>query len=234
MKSYWMWHWGDYEIYHTYVENTRRQEFGADYPTMWHGDVPYPTVSFTRSFTAETPGTMKVAVSGKGYFTLDGKRYPTGVAVPVAPGRHSALVYEMSAKSTAIPFPWQSLDISWQIGGYISTCFIIGTRRPIVIILRETKLPTPLRERTSPSCLSTSIDFTAVRWETPNRRHIIFTDGKAEPGAYLPDSMSSLSLSATSRYLAAPAKPTASQSMPLPPTAAIIAKLRARDKRRIF
>jgi len=92
MKSYWMWHWGDYEIYHTYVENTRRQEFGADYPTMWHGDVPYPTVSFTRSFTTETPGTMKVIVSGKGYFTFDGKRYPTGVAVPVAPGRHSALV----------------------------------------------------------------------------------------------------------------------------------------------
>ncbi len=92
MSAYWMWHWGDYEIYHTYMENARREEFGAAYPTMWHQDLPYPTVSFTRSFTSAEPGTLKLHVIGKGYVFLDGKLHPSGVTVPISPGRHTAFV----------------------------------------------------------------------------------------------------------------------------------------------
>ena len=35
MKSYWIWNYGDYEIYHTNLVNSRRQEYGADYPVFW-------------------------------------------------------------------------------------------------------------------------------------------------------------------------------------------------------
>ena len=110
----------------------------------------------------------------------------------------------MSAKSTETPFSRQRRENSWQIGGNISTCFNIGTIRPMDVILRATNVPTPLRDLTSRICFRDSIALTAVRCDTPNRRHIIFTDGNAEPGAYLPESTSSRSLSATSRYLGRP------------------------------
>ena len=35
MKSYWIWNYGDYEIYHSNLANSRRQEYGADYPVFW-------------------------------------------------------------------------------------------------------------------------------------------------------------------------------------------------------
>ena len=35
MKSYWIWNYGDYEIFHSNRVNARRQEFGVDYPAFW-------------------------------------------------------------------------------------------------------------------------------------------------------------------------------------------------------
>ena len=34
MKSYWIWNYGDYEVFHTNRVNSRRQEQGIDYPPM--------------------------------------------------------------------------------------------------------------------------------------------------------------------------------------------------------
>ena len=38
MKSYWIWNYGDYEIFLSNRVNARRQEFGVDYPTFWKYD----------------------------------------------------------------------------------------------------------------------------------------------------------------------------------------------------
>ena len=92
MKSYWIWHWGDYEIYHTYVMSARRQEFGADYPTMWHNDLPYATVDFYRTFTAARNGTARLLTNGKGYICLDGVRYAAGEKFTVPAGEHKFLI----------------------------------------------------------------------------------------------------------------------------------------------
>ena len=88
---------------------------------------------------------------------------------------------EMSAKSTAMPFSWHMREISWQIGGKISTCLSIGTISPMEVIRLLTKVPTPLRAQTSPIPFNVSMAFTAVRCETLNRRHNIFTEGNASP-----------------------------------------------------
>ena len=43
-KSYWIWHYGDYEIYHFMKLHSRRQEFGADYPAFWPTFTPDVTI----------------------------------------------------------------------------------------------------------------------------------------------------------------------------------------------
>ena len=88
-KAYWLWHWGDYEIYHTYIMSARRQEFGADYPTMWHNDAPYPTVGFFYSFTSDRDGYARLLTNGKGYIVIDGVRHPAGREIAVPAGAHS-------------------------------------------------------------------------------------------------------------------------------------------------
>lgn len=88
MKAYWMWHWGDFEIHHTNIMSDRRQEFGADYPTSWHCDNPYPVVEFRREVVADKDSKITAYVCGKGYLNIDGMRYPTGKAVDLTAGKH--------------------------------------------------------------------------------------------------------------------------------------------------
>lgn len=88
MKAYWMWHWGEYEIYHTNIMSDRRQEFGADYPTSWHCDNVYPVIEFFREISTERDTTLTLYVCGKGYITVDGKRYPDKKKIAMAAGKH--------------------------------------------------------------------------------------------------------------------------------------------------
>lgn len=118
MKSYWIWHWGDYEIYHTYVMSARRQEFGADYPTMWHNDLPYATVEFYGTFHAETAGTARFLTNGKGYVLLDNVRFPADKEFPVSAGRHEAVLRVTCAGG--LPCAYLDSDVCATGGGW--TC----------------------------------------------------------------------------------------------------------------
>ena len=35
MKSYWIWNFGDWEIFHTNISNSRREQYDMDIPTDW-------------------------------------------------------------------------------------------------------------------------------------------------------------------------------------------------------
>lgn len=108
-KAYWLWHWGDYEIYHTYIMSARRQEFGADYPTMWHNDAPYPTVGFFYSFTSDRDGYARLLTNGKGYIVIDGVRHPAGREIAVPAGAHS--VYLLVTKDGGLPCAYVDSDV---------------------------------------------------------------------------------------------------------------------------
>ncbi|MBO4367533.1 MAG: alpha-rhamnosidase [Clostridia bacterium] len=85
----WIWRYGDYEIYHSLLLHARREEFGADYPAIWHTDAPEKTVSFFREFETEKPCWMRLTPCGKGSLVVDGKRFPSGEKVDIPAGKHS-------------------------------------------------------------------------------------------------------------------------------------------------
>lgn len=89
LASYWIWHYGDYEIYHSMKVNLRRQEYGVDYPAFWNIASPYVNVEFRREFTCTQPGYMIAYANGKGSIALDGVKYTPEKKIAIAPGTHT-------------------------------------------------------------------------------------------------------------------------------------------------
>ena len=108
-KSYWIYNAGDYEIFHTNLVNSRRQEFGVDYPVVWRVYPVEPKVDFHADVTVEKDTTFTLHLNGKGYVFVDfwekefadgamldvasldaplAKRYRPGVSVPLEKGEH--------------------------------------------------------------------------------------------------------------------------------------------------
>lgn len=89
MKNcYWIWYYGDYEIYHLSKLHMRREQRGAFMPAMWHLYSPYPSVFFEKKLTCEA-GTLTAYAMGEAYVAVDGKRYPMGVPVAISAGEHT-------------------------------------------------------------------------------------------------------------------------------------------------
>ena len=55
-QAKWIWHPGEFEIYHHMLLSFRRQEKGCDYPCVWHVCRPEANVRFRKTFTAEKDG----------------------------------------------------------------------------------------------------------------------------------------------------------------------------------
>lgn len=91
-ESYWIWNMGDYEIVHSNAVNSRRQEFGSDYPCFWKLYDADRNVTFYCQFVAEKPSTFKLYTHGIGYIFVDSTRYGTGVEIPLAPGSHKLII----------------------------------------------------------------------------------------------------------------------------------------------
>lgn len=89
MKSYWIWNYGDYEIFHSNRVNARRQEFGVDYPTFWKYYDVDRNVKFYTEIETETDGNIKLFVNGKGCILVDGQRYATEKVILLQKGKHT-------------------------------------------------------------------------------------------------------------------------------------------------
>lgn len=92
MQSYWIWNYGDYEIFHSNRANSRRQEYGADYPVFWKLFDVDRNVKFHAVFNAETDGIMKLHLNGIGYILIDGDRYAENKEIPISKGKHEAQI----------------------------------------------------------------------------------------------------------------------------------------------
>ena len=95
-KAKWIWVMGDFELYHSILLHSRREEFGIDLPHFWDLSTPYPNVSFSKKFTALANTSFKVFAHGKGYMTLDGVRHRLNEDVYVGKGDHSVSVFVIS------------------------------------------------------------------------------------------------------------------------------------------
>ena len=95
-KAKWIWIMGDFELYHSILLHSRREEFGIDLPHFWDLSTPYPNVSFSKNFSAKEDTSFKVFAHGKGYLTLDGVRHRLNEDVFVGKGDHSVSVFVIS------------------------------------------------------------------------------------------------------------------------------------------
>lgn len=86
--SYWIWHWGEWENYHTRELHLRREDDGVEYPAFWKLTAPHVTVKFKKKFSGA--GKIRVISTGMGYFRVDNKvRHPFGEEITVGEGAHT-------------------------------------------------------------------------------------------------------------------------------------------------
>ena len=109
MNSYWIWNYGDYEIFHTNLVNSRRQEYGADYPMLWKVSAVEGMVTFYNEINVENDGYINLHLSGKGYIMIDGKRYMAGKNIPVSAGEHSFWIRVMH--TSGLPSAYLESDV---------------------------------------------------------------------------------------------------------------------------
>lgn len=109
MKSYWIWNYGDYEIFHTNLVNSRRQEYGADYPVFWKVSSVEGKVNFFNDITTESDGYVNLRVNGIGYIVIDGKRYPSDKNIPLPAGEHGFNICIMN--TSGLPAAYLESDV---------------------------------------------------------------------------------------------------------------------------
>ena len=109
MKSYWIWNYGDYEIFHSNCVNARRQEFGVDCPAFWKYYDVDRNVKFYAEVETETDGYIKLFLNGKGYIIIDEQRYGDEKMIPLKKGKH---VLEISVVNlTGLPAAYIESDV---------------------------------------------------------------------------------------------------------------------------
>ena len=100
-KSRWIWFPGDFELYHSILLHSRREEFGAEYPSFWGLSNVYPRVDFEKGFTFERDGYIIIHANCKCYALLDGRRFPRGTRIDVKAGEHRIEI--VAIKSDGLP-----------------------------------------------------------------------------------------------------------------------------------
>ncbi len=87
-QAYWMWRYGDYEIYHCNKANSRREDNGASYPARWQLGTIAQNVKFYRKITLDRPTALCVHLNGSGMIKIDGKPYRVGQSLLLSEGAH--------------------------------------------------------------------------------------------------------------------------------------------------
>ena len=100
-KSRWIWYPGDYEIYHSMLLHSRREEFGCEYPSMWGLSNVWPRVDFLKECRFDKDGYIRIHANCKCYLLVDGRRFPRGEKVDVAAGDHRIEV--IAIKTDGLP-----------------------------------------------------------------------------------------------------------------------------------
>ena len=74
-QSFWIWHYGDYEIFHTMELNLRREVREKPYPPFWHLSTPNVSVKFTKDFNCENNTKITVHANGEGYISINAEKF---------------------------------------------------------------------------------------------------------------------------------------------------------------
>lgn len=85
-NTYWIWKYGDFEIYHSMLLHMRRVEREVVYPPYWKVDAPTPKVMFYYDYEGEG-GYLKVYANGDGYVKIGNALYSPGTRIELGKGK---------------------------------------------------------------------------------------------------------------------------------------------------
>lgn len=117
-QSKWIWFPGDFEIFHSNLVHSRREDFGIDYPSVWMQYSPYPRVNFTKEFECGEERTIRVCSRSMGMILLDGQRFALNQPLTIPAGRHTLQVCLMETAglpSIYIDDDVYGTDSSWMV-----------------------------------------------------------------------------------------------------------------------
>ena len=120
MKSYWIWNYGDFEIYHSNLSAGRREDRDTFCPPTWYLSNIEQNVIFRRKFKTTEKGYMILHLNGIGTIYFDNKNYPAEKRIEVEPGEHEARITVFNMKG--LPSAYIESDVcctdkEWYVSG---------------------------------------------------------------------------------------------------------------------
>ena len=92
-KARWIWYPGDYELYHSLLLHSRREDRAISLPSMWDLAVPYPRINFDYEGEFPEAGSFRALSNGAmGQVQVDGVRWPLNADIPLSAGKHAIRV----------------------------------------------------------------------------------------------------------------------------------------------
>ncbi len=107
-KSYWIWHPGAFELYHSMLLHNRRTSAhtgqngrkSAYYPPMWRVDGPGHTAELCKTEVIEKDEIIEfLANTSHASLSVDGKKYPAGSKITLTKGEHTVRLMGYKAES---------------------------------------------------------------------------------------------------------------------------------------
>ena len=111
-KSYWIWHPGAFELYHSMLLHNRRtsaktvnvnneyKRLSAYYPPMWRVDGPCHNCELMKKATLLNDEVIELfSNTDNCAIRVDGKKYPKNVKIALAPGEHTVELMGFKAES---------------------------------------------------------------------------------------------------------------------------------------
>lgn len=98
IMSKWIWYYGDFELRHSLLLHTRRDEYDYMFPPFWRIDDCRHNVRFKKEIMLEKRSKITVYARGTGHVELDGKRFPLGSELVLESGAHTVIIYVMNAE----------------------------------------------------------------------------------------------------------------------------------------
>lgn len=121
-KAYWIWNFGDFELYHAMRVHSRREEYSLWTPPIFKVSRPSFSAIFIKNFKSEMGGSMTAYMCGVGRVKLDGTYYGPEVEISFDAGEHTLEVTVMNESA----FPallitgdvctdptWESCPLNW-------------------------------------------------------------------------------------------------------------------------
>ncbi|MBE6761284.1 MAG: alpha-rhamnosidase [Ruminococcaceae bacterium] len=117
-QSFWIWHYGDYEIFHTMELNLRREVREKPYPPFWRLSTPNVSVKFTKDFNCENNTKITVHANGEGYVSINAEKFSFNEEITLQKGSYTITVNVF--KKVGLPSIFVESDIIPSNGSWYS------------------------------------------------------------------------------------------------------------------